>query len=100
MNFPVVYAETAMIGISNLTFSTRAAIGTVVGTLSLYNASLTAMGANFMLTKGSSGYFAISGYNLVTSNVIAPGNYSIRVNAVGTKTWWDDQANFVITVTA
>jgi hypothetical protein len=40
-----------MIGISNLTFSTKAAIGTVVGTLSLYNASLTAMGANFMLTK-------------------------------------------------
>ena len=65
-----------------------------------YNASLTTMNANFMLTKGSAGYFAISGYNLVTSNVIPPGNYSVRVNAVGTKTWWDDQANFVITVTA
>ena len=97
---PSFTRRTAMIGINNLTFSTKAAIGTVVGTLSLYNASLTTMTANFMLTKGSAGYFAISGYNLVTSNVIPPGNYSVRVNAVGTKTWWDDQANFVITVTA
>jgi hypothetical protein len=93
-------AENAMIGISNLTFSTKAAIGTVVGTLTLFNASLTSMAANFILTKGCAGFFAISGSNLVTINVVPAGIYSVRVNAVGTKTWWDDQATFVITVTA
>jgi hypothetical protein len=93
-------AESAMIGLSKSTFSTTAPIGAVVGTLSLYNASLVAMGANFILTDGCAGYFAISGSNLVTTNVIPVGNYSVFVSAVGTKTWWDDQATFVITVTA
>jgi hypothetical protein len=89
-----------MISINNSTFSTTAPIGTVVGTLKLNNASLTAMGANFRLNEGCAGYFAISGNNLVTSNVIVPGIYSIRVSGVGTQTWWDEKATFVITVTA
>jgi hypothetical protein len=89
-----------MICISNTTFSTKAAIGTVVGTLSLLNANLTAMGANFILEKGCAGFFDISGSNIVTTNVIRPGFYSVRVSAVGTKTWWGAKANFVITVTA
>ena len=93
-------AENAMIGLSKSTFSTTAPIGTVVGTLSLFNASLTSMGANFILNDGCAGYFAISGYNLVTTNLIPVGNYSVLVSAVGTKTYWDDQASFVITVTA
>jgi hypothetical protein len=90
-----------MISLSNLTVSTKAAVGAVIGTVKLLNASDTAMNANDNLSKGSAGFFAVSGSNLVTVNpLIPPGYYSVRVRAVGTKTWWSETANFVITVTA
>jgi hypothetical protein len=91
--------ENAMISLNKTTFSTSAPIGTVVGTLSLLNASVTSMGATFILTDGCAGFFAISGYNIVTLSLIPVGNYSIRVNAVGTKTYWDDKGVFQISVT-
>ena len=88
-----------MIAISNLTFSTKAPVGTVVGALSLLNASLVGMNANFILDQGCAGFFAISGSNMVTSSVIPVGTYSVVVSAVGTKTWWEDEGTFVVTVT-
>jgi hypothetical protein len=91
-----------MIGVNNLTISTKAAAGSVVGTLSLYSSSLGQMpNVNFILTKNAAGFFGISGSNIVTmSPSIPPGVYSVRVNAVATKVWMDDNARFTITVTA
>jgi len=91
-----------MIGVNNLTISTKAAAGSVVGTLSLYGATLAQMpNVNFTLTKNAAGFFGISGSNIVTmSPMIPPGLYSVRVNVVATKVWIDDNARFTITVTA
>jgi hypothetical protein len=89
-----------VIRISNLTIPASAPVGTVVGTLALLNASGVGMSANFTLTKNAAGFFSISGYNVVTSRTgIIPGIYCIRVNGVGTQTWWDDMAYFSIIVT-
>jgi hypothetical protein len=91
-----------MIGINNLTISTKAAAGSVVGTLSLLSASLGQMpNVNFILTKNAAGFFGISGSNIVTmSPSLPPGLYSVCVNAVATKAWMGDNARFTITVTA
>jgi hypothetical protein len=88
-----------MISLTKSTFSSTAPIGTVVGALTLFNASLAPMGANFILTEGCAGFFAISGNNLVTSSLIPVGTYSVDVSAVGTKTYWEDEGIFLITVT-
>ena len=91
-----------MIGINNLTISTKSPTGSVVGGLSLYGATLGVMtNVNFILTKNAAGFFGISGPNIVTMNTsIPPGLYSVRVRAVATKVWMDDDARFTITVTA
>ena len=90
-----------MISISNLSVSTSAPVGTTIGTLSTYNASGTAIKANYVLTKNSAGYFAISGSNLVTAGSPIPvGNYSVRVHTNGTNTSWSGNAHFVVTVTS
>jgi hypothetical protein len=94
--------EKSMIGINNLTVSTKAVTGTVVGTLSLLGASLGQMpNVNFILTKNAAGFFGISGSNIITmSPLLPPGLYSVRIRAVATKAWLDDNARFTITVTA
>jgi hypothetical protein len=90
-----------MISISNLTVSTKAAAGAVVGKLTLLNASMVGLPANFILTKDAAGFFAISGSNLVTvSTSIPPGLYSVNVSAVAISAWMRGEAAFVITVTA
>jgi hypothetical protein len=88
------------LGLSNLTVSGKASAGAVVGTLSLLNASGVTMQANFMLDDDCAGFFGISGNNLVTMNAsLPPGNYSVSVTGVGTKTYWSADGNFTITVT-
>jgi hypothetical protein len=90
-----------MIALDNLTVSTQAAAGTTVGTLTLLNESLTAIAANFQLTKNSAGFFATSGNQIVTlSSALPAGNYAVVVRAVGTNTWWSEEGSYVITVTA
>jgi hypothetical protein len=90
-----------MIAITKSTFSSSATpIGAVVSGLTLFNAAVASMGANFIVNKGCAGFFAISGNNLVTSSLIPVGIYSVHVSAVGTKTYWTDDGWFVITVTA
>jgi hypothetical protein len=45
-----------MIGVNNLTISTKAATGSVVGTLSLFSSSLGQMpNVNFILSKNAAG---------------------------------------------
>jgi hypothetical protein len=88
------------LGLSNLTVSGQAPAGAVVGILSLLNASGVTMQANFMLDDDCAGFFGISGNNLVTMNAsLPPGNYSLSVTGVGTKTHWKTEGFFTITVT-
>jgi hypothetical protein len=90
-----------MISISNPMVSTKATAGTVVGKLALLDPNKVGLPANFTLTEGTAGFFAISGTNLVTVGAsIAPGLYSVKVRAVATNAWIDDEAVFGITVTA
>ena len=87
--------------ISNLAVSTKAAAGTAIGVLTLLNASGVPMGANYLLTQDSTGFFVIQGSNLVTNRAsIAPGYYSITVHGLGTLTRWKTKAVFVIQVTS
>jgi hypothetical protein len=88
------------LSLSNLTVSGKALAGATVGTLTLLNASLTPMNANFILTKNATSFLGISGSTLVTMNPsLPPGNYSVGVRGVGTKSWWSAKGNFTITVT-
>src|SRR5260370_102488 len=88
--------ESAMISISNVTISSKATAGTVVGTLNLLNGSAQLLTANFILDETSAGFFAISGQNLVNLTPIPPGYYSVSVSAVGTHVSWLDSGIFVL----
>ena len=72
------------ITIGNLTVASSAPTGTIVGVLTARDVG-SIIPCNFILSKKSSGYFAISSSNLVTawSGSIAPGYYPVRVRAVG-----------------
>lgn len=90
-----------MISLNNLTISSKAASGAIVGTLTLLDASRVGMSASFMLDQGAAGFFAVSGNSIVTEGAPIPiGSYSVRVRGVGTNTWWKDEGIFTITVTA
>ena len=66
----------------------------VVGAICCYGTGL------LELTKGSVGYFAISGNNLMTawSSPVAPGYYSVRVRAMGNNTPFRGSATCAINV--
>src|SRR4051794_23626414 len=86
--------------LSNTTVSGKATAGTVVGALSMVNASGAPLQSNFILGEDSAGCFSVSGNNLVTVNASLPvGNYSVYVCGVGTKTYWSDEGYFHIAVT-
>ena len=90
-----------MITINNTMVSTKAAAGAVVGKLTLMDNAKVGLSANFILTEGAAGVFAISGSNLVTVNPsIPPGFYSVTVSGVGTRALMQDVGYFTITVTA
>jgi len=88
--------------ISNLTVGNNAPTGTTIGVLSAMDATGTVIPCNFVLTKNSAGFFAISGNNLVTawSGAIAAGNYSVPVQANGITTRFSARATFTIAVKA
>ncbi|MGA7259371.1 MAG: hypothetical protein WBX30_00485, partial [Stellaceae bacterium] len=73
------------ITISNLTSGNSVPAGTAIGVLTTTDASGTVIPCNYILTKGSIGYFAIAGNNLVTAWSVpaAPGYYSVRIRAIG-----------------
>jgi hypothetical protein len=88
------------ITINSLNVADNAPPGTVVGVLTVTDANDQIIPSNFMLTKRSGGYFAISGNNLITvfTGSITPGYYSVRVRANGIYTRFNDSATFTITV--
>ena len=88
------------ITISNLTVSNNAPAGTTIGVLVTTDASGTVIPCNYMLTKGSIGYFAIAGNNLITawSAPPTPGHYSVRLRAIGASTIFSGSASFTVDV--
>jgi hypothetical protein len=87
--------------LSNLTISTHAPANTIIGQLALHDQSGANMATKFQLTQNSAGYFANSGNSLMTSRAsIAPGYYSVRVNAVAQTERWKETGHFVIQVTS
>jgi hypothetical protein len=90
------------VSISNLSVKNNAPAGTIVGVITAQDASGNTVNCNFALTKESAGFFAISGSNLITTwnGLAASGNYSVRVNAVGTSTRFSGKAKFTIMVEA
>src|ERR1700737_1029417 len=87
------------ISISNLTVNNNAPVGTLIGVFTARDESSTIIPCNFILTKNSAGFFAISGNSLVRAKAsISAGNYSVRVHANGTNIRFGGNAVFTITV--
>jgi len=87
------------IAISNLSMNHSTPSGAVVGVLSAYDNSGLAIPCNFTLTQNSTGFFGISGNNLMTERAsISAGVYSVRVRAVGTNTRFSGNAVFNVLV--
>ena len=88
--------------LSNATINNDAPAQTIIGTLSAQDQSGNVIPCNFSLTKGSIGYFAVSGNQLVTawSSPAAPGFYSVRVHAIGSTMRFSGRATFTIAVAA
>ena len=89
------------ITISNLTVPPSAPTGTIIGVLTATDAG-SIIPCNFILSKQSSGYFAISSNNLITvwSGSIALGYYPVRVRAVGINQRFSGAATVIINVIA
>jgi hypothetical protein len=88
------------ITISNLIVSNTVPAGTTIGVLTTTDASGAVVPCNYMLTKGSIGYFAIAGNNLVTAWSVpaTPGHYSVRIRAIGSSTIFSGFATFTVDV--
>lgn len=88
------------ITISNLTIGNSVPAGTAIGVLTTTDASGTVIPCNYILTKGSIGYFAIAGNNLVTAWSVpaAPGYYSVRIRAIGSSTIFTGLATFTVDI--
>ncbi|TMK50782.1 MAG: hypothetical protein E6G70_05105 [Alphaproteobacteria bacterium] len=82
------------ISISNVIVNSSAPPGTVIGVLTSWDASGNVVPCTYTLTKGSAGYFAVSGSKLVTawSAPAVPGYYSVRIQAIGTTTRFSGSA--------
>src|SRR5690242_10591678 len=88
------------ITISNLSISNSVLNGTTIGVLTTVDPSGAVIPCNYMLTKGSNGYFAIAGNNLVTawSMAATPGHYTVRIRAIGSNTIFTGSATFTVQV--
>jgi hypothetical protein len=87
--------------ISNLTVSTKAPVGTMIGTLTLYDNTATSRIANFISDENSAGFFGINGTQLVTQRAsIPPGYYGLQIYANAENVSLCGEAAFVVTVTA
>ena len=87
------------ITIDNLTINNNAPAGTVIGVLTGRDAAGNVVPCNYRLTKGASGFFAISDNKLVAAwgIPITTGYYSVRVRAIGITAEFDGSATFTVT---
>ena len=87
--------------VSNLTVSTKAKVGTVIGAISVLDTDATKRNANITLTESVAGFFNVTGGNLVTLRAaIPPGFYSVCIRSSAQYVRYDDETYFVIQVTA
>jgi hypothetical protein len=87
--------------ITNLQVAQGTPIGTLIGTLHVYNSGVT-VPSSFMLTSAADGLFALNsaGTGLVTAAAILPvGFYAVKIRALGTATPGVVVGRFVIQVT-
>jgi hypothetical protein len=86
--------------ISNLYVGNNVPDGTTIGVLTTIDQSGTVIPCNYILKKGSIGYFAIAGNNLVTAWSVpaTPGRYSVRIRAIGSSTIFSSSATFTVEV--
>jgi hypothetical protein len=87
--------------VSNLTVSTKAAAGAIIGAISVFDTDGTKRNVNLTLSETSAGFFNVSGGNLVTLRAaIPPGFYHVFVRSSAQFVRYDDEAHFVLQVTA
>src|SRR5689334_24345951 len=88
------------ITISNLFVSNNVPARTAIGVLTAIDASGTIIPCKFSLTKGSVGYFTVVGDELITAwgTPAAPGQYSVRIRAMGSTTRFSDSATFTVAI--
>ena len=87
--------------LTNTTIATKAALGTIIGTLSLVDSTGVQRVANFTSTEDAAGFFGISVNNLVTLRAsIPPGNYCLQIYGNAEYMPLTSDASFVIGVTA
>jgi hypothetical protein len=87
--------------ISNLTVSTNAPVGAVIGALALYDATAVSRVANYISDENSAGYFGINGNHLVTQRAsIPPGYYGVQIYANAENVSLCGEGAFVVTVSA
>jgi Collagen triple helix repeat (20 copies) len=88
--------------LSSAMVSANAAVGTIVGALSLMDDAGAAVPANFTLDIDSGGYFAVDAHNNIVTEWPAPLGYSgffpVRVRASGITEALDSKAHFIISV--
>jgi len=88
------------VSINNLTVSSTAPANTVIGGLSLRDASGVNQPAHFLLTQNSAGFFNLSGSNLRTTlTPLPPGFYSVRIDGTATNVRLRGKAYFTVQVT-
>jgi hypothetical protein len=85
-----------------LNISNNVPPGTRVGVLTARDASGNIIPCDYSLTKGSSGYFAVTGDELVTTwtTPTAPSYYSVRIHGIGRDTRFAGTAIFAVNVMA
>ena len=89
------------IGISNLTVPANAPANTVIGNLTLRDASGANLAARYQLTGNSAGFFTLTGPNLMTTRAaLPPGFYSVRIGGTATNVRFSAKGYFVIQVTS
>ena len=88
-----------MITLSNTMVGANAPIGTVVGSLTVYDSDGIARQCYLSLTEDAAGSFRISGNNIITMRTpMAPGVCSVTVKAVAQYVRLSNNANFIIVV--
>jgi hypothetical protein len=88
--------------LSSAMVSANAAVGTIVGALSLMDDTGAAVPANFTLDIDSGGYFAVDAHDNIVTEWPAPLGYSgffpVRIRASGITEALDSKAHFIISV--
>jgi hypothetical protein len=85
--------------IDKLTLAKSAPVGTVVGTLTMFDEAGTARRANWLLEEDAAGFFAMSGASIVTLRTPVPaGQYCLKLEGSAQFIRSYDKASYTVTV--